>query len=140
MKIGKIAIAGVVVTVFDMLVGMISCGYFFNWVYKVEPVNIWKNMSGPPGPDFVLRIFVLNMIFAFSYAVLWKGLPGKNRYMKGLSLGLFVWALCILPGMNAMYSFMTVAPVVLIYWTILGLIQTPIDGLIIASICGDVRK
>ncbi len=139
MKTGKIAVAGVVVTVFDMLVGMISCGHFFNWVYKVEPVNVWKNMSGPPGPDFVIRALSLNIIFAFSYAVLRKGLPGKNRFVKGLSLGLFVWALGILPGMNAMFSFMTVAPVVLIYWTILGLIQASIDGLIIASICGDAK-
>lgn len=137
MKIGKIAIAGAAVTVFDMVVGGVSCGWLFNWVYKIEPVNVWKPMSGPPGMDFIARGLALNMIFAFCYAILRKGLPGKSRIQKGAALGLFVWALGMLPGMNAMYSFMTVAPAVLVYWTILGLIQAPLEGIIIAAIYGD---
>lgn len=136
MKIGRIVIAGLAVSIFDMLVGAVTCGGYFNWVYKVEPTNVWKAMSGPPGVDFMIRNLALNIIFAFSFAVLKNGLPGRNRFEKGFVLGLFVWALGMLPGMNAMYSFMTVAPVVLIYWTILGLIQAPIEGVIIAAIYG----
>lgn len=137
MRIGRIVIAGLAVSIFDMLVGAVTCGGYFNWVYKVEPTNVWKAMSGPPGVDFMIRNLALNIIFAFSFAVLKNGLPGRNRFEKGLVLGLFVWALGMLPGMNAMYSFMTVAPVVLIYWTILGLVQAPLEGLIIAAIYGD---
>lgn len=137
MKLGRMGMAAVVVTIFDMVVGGMTCGGIFSWVYKVEPVNVWKTMSGPPGADFIVRALILNAIFAFSYAVLRKGLPGKNRFVKGLVFGVFVWAIGMLPGMNATYSFMTVAPVVIIYWTILGLIQAPLEGLIIAAIYGE---
>lgn len=137
MKLGKTATAGIAVTIFDMLIGMICCGMLFSWVYKIEPTNVWKGMSGPPGADFMLRSFCLSIVFAVSYAILRKGLPGKNRFVKGLLLGLFVWALGILPGMNAMYTFMTVAPAALLYWTILGLVKVPLEGLIIAAIYGD---
>jgi membrane protein insertase Oxa1/YidC/SpoIIIJ len=46
-------------------------------------------------------------------------------------------AVGMLPGMFSIYSFMTVAAGVVIYWTILGLVEMPIKGLIIAAIYGE---
>jgi hypothetical protein len=137
MKIGKILIAGVAVTVFSAIVGMVTCGGVFNWVYKLEPTNVWKAMEGPPGLMFFIGSFILNIILVFVYALIHKGVPGKNKLIKGLVFGLCVWAVGILPGMFATYSFMTVATTVVIYWTIIGLIQMPLEGIIIAAIYGE---
>lgn len=138
MKIGKILIAGIAVTIFNVIIGMVSCGWIFNWVYELEPTNVWKPMSSNgPGIGFMIGSLLLNIIMSYVYALMNKGVPGKNRFVKGLVFGLCVWAVGMLPGMLATYSFMTVATTVVVYWTTLGLIQTPLQGMIIAAIYGE---
>lgn len=136
-KAGRVVLAGLAVTVFSMIVGMVTCGGAFYWVYKLEPTSVWKSMEGPPGTAFLIGSLILNIILATVYVFIRKGLPGKNRLVKGLAFGLCVWAVGILPGMFAMYSFMTVAATVLVYWTVMGLFQAPLEGLIIAAIYGN---
>ena len=137
MKIGKILIAAVLLSVFGAIFGAVTCGGLFNWVYKLEPTNVWKPMDGPPGLAFQIGGFLLNIILVGVYALLRKGIPGKNKLAKGIVFGLCVWAVGILPGMFSTYSFMTVATGVVIYWTILGLVEMTIKGLIIAAIYGE---
>lgn len=136
MRIWRILVAGVAVTVFGSIVGMLTCGKFFLWVYEVEPTNVWKPMEGPPGAIYYIGALVLSIILVLVYAIVQKGIPGKYRVVKGVVFGLCVWAVGILPGMFAMYMFMTVAPTVVVYWTIMGVIQMPLEGLIIAAIYG----
>ncbi len=136
MKVGRMLVAAIVVTVFNAIVGAVTCGGIFNWVYKLEPTNVWKPMECGPGAMFMIGSFVLSIILAFVYALINKGIPGKNKLVKGFVFGLCVWAVGILPGMFATYAFMTVATTVVIYWTIMGLIKTPLEGMIIAAIYG----
>ncbi|MDY6914524.1 MAG: hypothetical protein SVT52_08730 [Planctomycetota bacterium] len=136
MKIWKPLVAGLIVQVFNAIVGSVTCGGVFNWVYRLEPTNVWKPMDGPPGVTFYVGFLVLHIVLAFVYVLLKKGIPGPNRVIKGLVFGLCIWAVGTLPGMFATYLFMTVATQVVIYWTIMGLILSPIKGVIIAAICG----
>lgn len=48
MKIWKPLVATLAVTVLGAAVGFVSCGMLFNWVYQLEPTNVWKPMIGPP--------------------------------------------------------------------------------------------
>ena len=137
MKTGKILIAGVAVTVFNMIIGMVTCGGVFNWVYKLEPTNVWRPMEGGPGAIYMIGVLALSIILSFVYALINKGIPGRNRIVKGSIFGLCVWAVGCLPGMFATHTFMTVATTVVVYWTIMGLILTPIEGMIIATIYGE---
>ncbi len=137
MKLGRILIAAVAVTIFGAVIGALTCGGVFNWVYKLEPTNVWKPMVGPPGAMFMIGTLILNIVLAFVYALLQKSIPGKNKIVKGLVFGLCVWAIGILPGMLATYSFMTVATTVVLYWTIIDLIIMPLKGIIIAAIYGE---
>jgi len=136
MKLLKIIIASIVVTVFNAAVGMLCCGGVFNWVYKLEPTNVWKPMEGAPSPIFFVGSLVVSLIFVLVYVILKKGIPGKSSIVKGLMYGLCIWAVGMLPGMFATYSFMTVHQTVILYWTVLGLVQTPIQGAIAALIVG----
>jgi hypothetical protein len=137
MKIGKILIAALALSVFGMIFGGLTCGWLFNWVYKLEPTNVWKPMAGPPGLAFQIGGLLLNMVLAVVYALLRKGIPGKNKLAKGILFGLCVWAVGMLPGMFSTYAFMTVATGVVIYWTLIGLVELPLKGLIISSIYGE---
>ncbi|MBP7055397.1 MAG: hypothetical protein KBB52_00895 [Candidatus Omnitrophica bacterium] len=137
MKIGKILIAALMVSLFGAIFAGLTCGWLFNWVYKLEPVSVWKPMDGPPGLAFHIGGFLLNIILAVVYALLHKGIPVKNKLAKGAIFGLCAWAVGMLPGMFSTYSFMTVANGVVIYWTLLGLVEMPIKGLMIAAIYGE---
>ncbi|MBI4845761.1 MAG: hypothetical protein HY810_04720 [Candidatus Omnitrophica bacterium] len=137
MKIGKILIAATAVSVFGVIFAGLTCGWLFNWVYKLEPTNVWKPMDGRPGLAFQIGVFLFHIVLTVVYALIRKGIPGKNNLVKGLVFGLGVWAVGLLPGMFSTYYFMTVATGVVVYWAILGLIEMPIKGLIIAAIYGE---
>lgn len=137
MKIGRIVIAGIAVTVFSAVVGAITCGGIFNWVYQVEPTDVWKPMEGAPGATVFIGLFILNVIIAFVYALLNKGIPGGNKVVKGIVFGLCVWAVGVLPGMFATHVFMTVATAFVVYTLIMALIMSPLKGIIIAAIYGE---
>ncbi|MDD5680197.1 MAG: hypothetical protein PHI59_03030, partial [Candidatus Omnitrophica bacterium] len=83
MKLGKIVIAGLAVTIFGMIMGAVTCGGIFNWVYKLEPTNVWKPMDGPPGIIFMIGTLVLNIRLSFIYALIHKGIPAKIKLVKG---------------------------------------------------------
>jgi hypothetical protein len=136
MKIKKLLITSIAITIFDIIVGMACCGGIFLWVYKIEPVNLWRPMDNGPGMFFLIGTLILNLILVFFYGLFKKGIPGKSLVAKGLLFGLFVFLIGMLPGMLATYTFMTVATTVVLYWTILGLVQQPIKGVLIALIYG----
>jgi len=50
MNIKKIIIAIVVVATFNFLVGMLTCGGAFSWVYKLEPTNVWRPIESVSFP------------------------------------------------------------------------------------------
>ena len=137
MKIGKIVIAALAISLFGAIFAGLTCGWLFNWVYKLEPTNVWKPMEGAPGLSFHIISLLLNTVFVVVYALLRNGIPGKNKVSKGIIYGLCVWAVGMLPGMFSTYYFMTVATGVVIYWTVLGLIELPLKGVIIAAIYGE---
>lgn len=134
MKIGKIFIAAVVITIFATIFAMLTCGGYFNWVYKLQPVDVWKPMNGGPSVSFYVIQFFLNLIFVVIYVLFSNGIPGKNKYVKGLVYGLAVFAVGMLPGMFATYFFQTINPIVIVYWTVWGFVQTPLKGLIASTI------
>ena len=136
MKTGKIIVATIVITIFGAIVGAVTCGGIFNWVYRLEPTNVWRPMEAP-GAAYYAGAILLNFIFVVVYSLLYKGIPVKKNLVKGLIFGLCVWGIGVLPGMFATYIFMTVAPTVIIYWIILALVLDPLRGLITAAIYGD---
>ncbi len=140
MKLGRIFIAGIVSAVLGAIVGGFCCGGIFNWVYKLEPTNVWRAMENIPWIRFHVLSVGLHIILAFSYALLNRSLPGANKLIKGLTFGLIIWLVGILPGMLATHAFMTVANTVVIYWTIIGLFTSLLNGIVIAIIYGEAEK
>lgn len=137
MNIKKMILAIIVVAVFNVLVGMLTCGGVFSWVYKLEPVSVWKPMENISLPLMIAGTFFIDTLFVFVYTLINKGIPGKNKVVKGLVYGLLVWMVGLVPGMISTYLYMTVATTVVIYWTIWGFIVSPLKGIITAAIYGE---
>lgn len=137
MKISKVLITTIVVSVFNFIVGALTCGNTFSWVYKLEPTNVWKPMTSAILPYMIAEILIVNLLFVIVYALLQKGVPGKNKFTRGLIYGILVWAVGLIPGMLSTALYMTVSKVVVIYWTVWGLIVSPLKGLITSAIYGE---
>lgn len=138
MNVKRMAAAGVAVGVFHTVWGAMMCGWLFNWVYTLEPTSVWKLQGGEaPGSDVMIIGFLLVTIMAFVYALIQKGVPGQNRFVKGLVFGLLVWSVGMLPGIYATYAFMNVANTVLVYWLIAGLVEMALRGAVIAAVYGE---
>lgn len=137
MNIKKIILAIIVVAVFNFIVGMLTCGSTFNWVYKLEPTNVWKPATSISIPLMFAGVVLVDALFVIIYALINKGIPGQNRFVKGITYGLLVVLLGLVPGMISIYTYMTVATTVVVYWTIWGFIVSPLKGLITAAIYGE---
>lgn len=137
MNIKKIILAVVAVAVFNIIVGMLTCGGVFSWVYKLEPTNVWKPMQSISLPLMIAGIFIIDALFVWVYALINKGIPGQNRLVKGLLYGLLVFLVGLVPGMISTYLYMTVAKTVIVYWTIWGFVVNPLKGLITSAIYGE---
>lgn len=137
MNIKKIILAIIAVVVFNFLVGMATCGSTFSWVYKLEPTNVWKPMTSISMPLMIGVMAIIDSLFVIVYALINKGIPGANRFVKGLIYGILVVLVGLLPGMIQTYLYMTVATTVVVYWTVWGLIVSPLKGLIAAAIYGE---
>ena len=137
MKIDKMLIAGVAAAAFNMAFGVVMNRDIFRWVYQLEPTEVWKPMSSGPNFTFMAGLLVLGVIFSFVYALIQKGIPGSNKLVKGIVFGLCVWAAGRLAGMFMIHSFITVPTPVVVYWTILGAVKLPLEGMIVAALYGE---
>ncbi len=128
----KWLIAALVAAVIAFVYSFVTCGWLFNWVYFLEPVNMWKNNFSLTwlATSFVFTLIFM-LIWVFIYSIVQKAIPGE-KWKKGLYFGLGIWAVGTLPGMFSTYMTMAVNTGVVIYWTIGGLIKYLILGAVIA--------
>lgn len=135
MKIGKIIISGIVVGILKSIWGALTCGWLFNWVYKLEPTNIWKSFDQMSFPLMNISNIVFGVLLALVYALINKCLPGKG-IIKGLWFGLFVWLVGALPGTFSLGLVTVMAHKVVTYWIINFFIVSLWQGLLISAIYG----
>ncbi|MCK4533300.1 hypothetical protein KAU39_05890 [bacterium] len=139
MNVKKILISGAIIWFVNSLFGWLTCGWLFNWVYRVPP-NIWKDpttmMSAGNMMGMNLSGIISAMLFALVYAVLYKGIPGKGA-KKGMTYGLLMWLVGAFSGIMSMPFYMTIAIAVVVYWIIQALIMSLINGAIVGTIYVD---
>lgn len=138
-NITKVLRAGLAIFFISFFIG--GGSYFlFGWVFNLEPIAIWK---WTPAQGFDMPIgwwvilFLLNIIlaiaFAFIYALIEKGLPGKG-IQKGLGFGIIIWIVGPIPALVTMYLMMNIANGALIYFTLQSLFEWLVYGTVISLI------
>ncbi|MBU1625796.1 hypothetical protein KKB18_00325 [bacterium] len=132
----KIIICGVLVWIVNFLIGWVTCGCLFNWVYELPP-DIWKDPETMKSGVTLMGLFLTGilsaLIFAGVFAFIYKGIPGTG-IKKGVIYGFIVWLVGALSGIASMGFFMTIATTVLIYWIVQALVMNIINGAVIGAI------
>lgn len=132
----KIFLAAILVTIFGFFWGWLTSSWLFNWIYSLEPINIWKPSETMTTNWFLALIFgdfVLNLALVWVYAILLKAIPGKG-VCKGLWYGFYVWLVGFLPVNFSIYMTMVIAQTVIVYWLVNGLVASLIAGVIITAV------
>ncbi len=138
-NIKKVLIAGIIVNLASFIVGGGSY-HLFGWVFHLEPQNIWK---WKPGETINMPLYwwiflilgntVLAIVVALVYAILYKGIPGRG-IKKGLVFGFLTWLIGVLIPMFSMYILLKIATGTIIYFTLQGLFEYLLYGVIISAI------
>lgn len=133
-KIIRALLGGLLIAVFNIVFGGITCGGAFNFIYRLQPW-MWKTLCVTV-PDYkfmtILSLgnFVFGFIFSLIFIWIYKGLPGKNSLQKGVYFGLIVWIIGNLPGMMSTHLFSNMLPGVISYMSLTALIKALGAGVI----------
>ena len=134
MNIKKIILSSVAIWITSAVLGFLTCGWLFNWVYQLPP-NIWKTPEVMATNLIWMNLIGLltAIIFVSIFALLYKGIPGQG-IKKGINYGFIIWLVSSLSGMITMPFYMTIATTVVVYWITLGLVMNLINGAIVGGI------
>jgi len=140
LNIKRVLVAGVAVNFASLILEPVSY-YYFNWIFFLEPQDVWKwkpgqaIMSMPMGwlVFLLLGNLVLAIIVALVYAILYRGIPGRG-IQKGLTFGFLGWLIGVLVPMFSMYILLKIAGGTIVYFTLQGLVEYLVYGIIISAI------
>lgn len=134
----RVLLAGIAINFISFIVG--GGSYFlFGGVFELEPRNIWKwtpamGFNIPVSwPTLFLLNIILAIVFAWVFAVLYKGIPGRG-IRKGLIFGIIVWIVGPIPALGTLYLMTNIANGALIYFTIQSLFEWLAYGTVISAI------
>ncbi|MFH1233803.1 MAG: DUF1761 domain-containing protein [Patescibacteria group bacterium] len=135
----KIFLTALVITIIGTIIGFLTCGWLFKWIYAIEPTVAWKYATdiAPSGQAMAINFigeFILAVILVSVFVKLYKGIPYAG-WKKGVKFGFLVWLVSTLPGMFATYMWMNVAIEWIVYMAIVGLIVLLVKGAIVGAMC-----
>ena len=103
MNARRLVLAGIAGGVANAVYSMLVCTrLIIPFVKQVTPDGFWVPSSGQHIATMVLFGFAACLLWAFGYALLYRGIPGRG-VSKGLVYGLLLWLLAILPNNAALH-------------------------------------
>jgi hypothetical protein len=133
MNFKKVLIAGVVGAIVNAVYSILVCtNLIIPWVKRVTPSDFWVPETGLHTFIMIIFGFAICILWAFGYALLYKGLPGTGL-SKGVIYGFLLWLLGMLPHTLALHLHTNIWPEFnwiflsvnsLIRWIILGMIYS----------------
>lgn len=120
---------------------MLVLGLLVNYLFMLFPAvtadyqntNVMRSWQDPLMMLFFLHPFVVGIILAW----VWdrsKGLFHGSAARKGTQFGLAIWLIATVPGMLISYGSFTLSLLTIISWTVSGLINDIVAGIILSRI------
>jgi len=129
--IGPGIVAGVGMVVVGWLVSLVFGKIFPSLAIEYQNIAIFRPWSDPLMYLYILAPFVLGIALAIVWDKVKTHLSG-SAFKTGISFGLFYW-LVSLSGMIISYGSFKISLLMTISWTVTGLFQALVAGLIIVS-------
>jgi len=141
MKTWKIIVAGIVFAIIAQIIHYVEAIATMDFYMDPDYFAVWSKImmptAGPPPNEFYYYSIVFGVItgiiYAVVYAMIKKSVLGKTIVKQGIYFGFFLFLLGI-PHFLSMYLLINLSTMLLVYWTISGLIVNLIGGVVIAYI------
>ncbi|MEK6978719.1 MAG: hypothetical protein AABW86_00720 [Candidatus Micrarchaeota archaeon] len=106
--------------------------YFGVWSKLMMPT------AGAPPTEFFIVSVVVSLIgwaiFACAYSVFGGAIKAKNELEKGVKFGGWIFLLATLPGSLSMYMLFNLPAMLLVSWTIVGLVLNLVAGVLAVKV------
>jgi len=131
----KVIIAGIVGGIVNTIYSILVCsGIMMPYLEEITGKDFWIPNTVAHIAIMTVFSFLICILWAFGYAILYKGIPGVGL-SKGVSYGFLLWLLGILPQTVALHLHTTIWPEFnwvflsinsLVRWLILGIVYATI--------------
>jgi len=64
----RILISGVAIWLVNTIIGFLTCGSMFRWVYELPPTNIWVDLETMMTGSNIILVQVTGLIFGLIFA------------------------------------------------------------------------
>lgn len=127
-------LAGIGIFIVSIAVSFLSQLLIPNITAEYVNPNIFRPWTDPLMSLYYVYPFVLGVILSFVWDKTKKLLDDKNYYMRGLKFGFWYWVAASITGMFITYSSFQVSLPLVLSWSIGGLLEAIIAGLILARV------
>lgn len=119
---------------------VMTMDYYADTTYADVWSTVMMPEPGPPPIEFTYLSlvfgFVVGLIYIWAYKVVEPALATLKGYAKkGLSFGVLIFLLGVVPGSLSFYLLINLPAALIGWWTLSGLVIALVDGIIIAKFC-----
>ena len=141
MKAWKIIVSGILFAIISQIIHTIESFATMNFYMDSTYFGVWSKImmptAGAPPAEFyyysIIFAVITGIIYAIVYEMIKKSLPAKTLTKQGLYFGLLLFLLSI-PFSLTMYLLINLPTLLLVYWSVSGLVIYLIGGIVIARI------
>lgn len=138
----RVLVAAIVFAVVSYIVHFVGALIEMPYYLIEEYFPVWSKVmmpaAGPPPMSFhvysILFGFVSALMFVLVYAFIKQGIPSRSRMSRGMVYGVLVFMLASIPSFLSMYLLINLPLMLLVSWTIQGLVIFLLGGIITAYI------
>ncbi|MEW6329479.1 MAG: hypothetical protein AB1468_05160 [Candidatus Micrarchaeota archaeon] len=142
MGYGKnVVLASVLIVIVSQIVHTVGAVLTMDYYLDPSYWGVWSRlmMPGPGGPPMEFYYtslafsFVGALIYAATYGILKKSIPGKGAVQKGLTYGALLFMVGSVPGYLALIELINLPAMLVFEWALESLVILLIAGVIIAK-------
>ncbi|VVB58228.1 Uncharacterised protein [Candidatus Anstonella stagnisolia] len=127
----------IVAQVVNTLGAYATMGYYTDPAYFAVWSKLMMPATGAPPVEFfflaLLLAFASGIVYAGAYSILMKAIPGKTEMGKGISYGILLFVVAIVPGYLSMLLLLNLPSGLVASWGAESLVTSLIGGVLIAK-------
>ena len=137
-KITGVVAAGIVYAVISMVVNTLWAFIDMPYYLMQEYFAVWSKLmmptAGPPGVEFYVASFVFTLVAGLIFAGVYSRVKASIRdkgIRKGLRFGFGIFLISVIPGMFSLYLLINLPTMLIVSWTVSGLVTSLLGGIVI---------
>ena len=124
-------LAGFVILVSDFVAGALF-KFVFPALSGQYMTGTFRPWSDPKMMLYFLYPFIIGIMLSYAWSKMKTLFISPSALMRGKYFGLFAWVFLCLPGMFVTYTSFTVSAVMVLSWTVSGLVGLVLSGELLA--------